>query len=852
VTRRRVVVLALLGAAALLLIGRILSGLFIDYQWYAQMHASSVWESRLVNRLLLTGSIAVGTTCFVFANLYAVRRSIVSIVLPRRLANVEIGEELPARYLTGITVAVAVVLGMLLALPPEPWIELAAARYGLPFGDADPYFQMDLGFYVYWLPLENALYVRTLLVLVGTIFVVAVLYVAVTPSLRWDRTRFRLTTHVRRHLAALTPLFFAVVAWNYRLEAYAVLSHGAGPAGMFTYADHHYVIPAERILAIVLLAAGVVTGFALWRDQIKTALIGVTASLLVLAGYHFSVRLIDGGSVGPASAAREQGYVIVRRQATRAAYGVRRLAVVPPSAAPIRFPSLVDAASHVSIWDPKALTEAQPPTRQLSAVADGVGWRWSPSGLLAWTVEYGGEPTAEAGLQPPPVHLLRAVRATAVDEHGGPERSDFAGRPGADDVPVPPILIYPGASVPLIVADSGNRISAPALDGVGARLAASWSAQRLNWLGVQLPEPHPKLVDERDVSERVRAIAPFFTQGTLVWPIFAADSLYWAVDLYATAEMYPLSEHYTLAGEQRSYFQHAATAFVHAYTGRVFLVADSVRDSLAETWVRQFPELFSSRAGLPSGLVDAAPPPTDAALAMADAFAAVGARRSEREDAAPAQQPALIDNADSLMASGEPPCVALRTEPATCATAIPLMDMTDRLTGLVIAVGGAQHGTLWVPLDSGGTRWSSALARLRQAGDSALAGRRDASMARGRVRSFLVGNRLALVQPQYAWRSDAPKTLLVVTALVGDTVVTGPSLADAAGADTLAAAPLGGPAGPNAGGQGAAFRARVTALYDLMQGALKRGDLAAFGSAFNDLGRLVGERSAPRLPERKK
>ena len=352
-TRRRMAVLFVFGAAAVLLLGRIVSGLFIDYQWFAHMHASSVWTAEVVNRLLLTGSIAAVTTAFVFANLYAVRRSIVTVVLPRRLANVEIGEELPGRFLTTVTAIVAVVLGLLLALPPEPWMELAAVRYGRPFGVTDPYFDLDLGFYVYWLPLENALYVRTLLVLVGTIFVVAVLYVVVTPNLRWDRNRFRLTAHVRRHLAALTPLFFGVVSWNYRLDAYAVLSHGSGPGGLFTHADHHFVIPAERLLAVVLLAAGVVTALALWRNQIKTALIFVTASLLLLGAYHFTASLIEHGTAGPDSAARDQDYLVVRRQATRTAYGTNRLVTVPTREAPIEFASLGEAASRISIGTPR-------------------------------------------------------------------------------------------------------------------------------------------------------------------------------------------------------------------------------------------------------------------------------------------------------------------------------------------------------------------------------------------------------------------------------------------------------------------------------------------------------------------
>jgi uncharacterized membrane protein (UPF0182 family) len=340
----------------------------------------------------------------------------------------------------------------------------------------------------------------------------------------------------------------------------------------------------------------------------------------------------------------------------------------------------------------------------------------------------------------------------------------------------------------------------------------------------------------------VRAIAPFFVQGSLVSPVLAADSLYWAIDLYAAADMYPLSEHFLVAGEPRSYFQHAATAFVHAYTGRVYLVADSVRDALADTWVRAFPELFHTWASLPPALAAAVPPAVDAEVATAEAFAAVGAQLSERSGTAAPQQVAVSDDADSLMASGEPPCVAMRPDGAACATAVPLTDMADHVTGLVVATGGARGGMLWVPLDSTAPHWTSALTRLRQAGDSALAGRRDASMARGRIRAVLIGDRLALVQPQYAWRSDAEKTLLVVAALLGDTVMTGSSLAEAVGSDTTTRFPA-----PPTGGAGAgAFRARVTALYDSMQGALKRGDLPAFGAAYSELGRLLDRSPPPR------
>jgi hypothetical protein len=86
--------------------------------------------------------------------------------------------------------------------------------------------------------------------------------------------------------------------------------------------------------------------------------------------------------------------------------------------------------------------------------------------------------------------------------------------------------------------------------------------------------------------------------------------------------------------------------------------------------------------------------------------------------------------------------------------------------------------------------------------------------------------------------------MLGVAALTGDSVLAGASLAEAIGADTLAPPPV-APVASSA--DAAAFRARVTALYDTMQSALKRGDLSTFGTAYAELGRLLG-RPAERPP----
>ena len=156
-------------------------------------------------------------------------------------------------------------------------------------------------------------------------------------------------------------------------------------------------------------------------------------------------------------------------------------------------------------------------------------------------------------------------------------------------------LVYPGARGTVLVADPQLDVAGQRLgDGI-ARLGYAWAYQAFDLLSDSVPR-RARLVTVRDVRGRVRALAPVFTQGSMVEPLFHADTLYWKLELYSASSNYPLSQHYILAGEDRSYFRHAATALVNARTARVIFAADPAPDPIAQTWMTAFPNAADYRA----------------------------------------------------------------------------------------------------------------------------------------------------------------------------------------------------------------------------------------------------------------
>jgi len=789
VTPRRWLLLSLAGAASALLLAKGAAQIYTDWLWYSALGAVDVWRARYGALALLRTGCAVVATLFVFANLYAVRQSVVSLVLPRRIGNLDIGEEVPRRQLTWTAAALSAVLGLALAWSQRDWSRIVMARHGVPFGEADPYFAADLGFFVYWLPLEVQLFTWMLTMILIVIGLVILLY-ALTPSLRWDAGALYVSGYVRRHLAMLAGVLLLMLAWHHRLGMFTLLA-GTGAEGSFGFLDHRVRIPANLVLALVTLGAGLTVLWAGWSGQMRLAFAAITGVLVALVGARVVAPFVVDRAA--ANADRERPYLATRAGYTRRAFALDQ---VQKGDSTIAFASLGAAGAYVPVWDEGALSGAIPP-----GAGAGYGWTLTDSALSVLAVVGSG---ANSGA------VLRLPVA-------GAGAGGILAR-GPDETRVRLLVVPDSFARPGIFADSG-QVAAPALDSRLSRFAHALSLQDFRiWLG-ELPAGTAKLVARRSVRDRVRALAPIFVQGERIAPIWAGGTLYWAVDLYAASATYPLSRRTVNAGQSLGYFRHAGTALVNASDGRTMIVADSAHDPVAATWVRRFPAIFRRPAEINPAVRRQLQPPRESARAQAVALARFGL---PGEDSDGGKHLPLDAGADSALAAGDPPPLGLPGLDAV-ALVLPVLDRGDRVRGLVMATGGRSRRIIWWPLRDGGAPWTEALDRLH-ATDTVGPPR----VVRGHVRAIPVGHSVALVQPRYEWNGGERPRLLHLAVFEGDSV------------RTLAQLPELAPAPPEPPPMSARdFRSRVAALYAEMRRALARGDWAAYGRAFNELGSLL-------------
>jgi uncharacterized membrane protein (UPF0182 family) len=861
--------LGLLAALALTLVGaRVAAGMVVEARWYAALGqgAADVWRARLVDLAALRLLGGTAAALLVFANLAGVARSVDVLVLPRRLGGVEIGESVPGRRLLGVAAVVAVVLGALLSLVLDAWSVVDPLRFGRSFGEIEPFTGHDLGFFVYWLPVENGAYAFSLLALVLAAALVVFLY-ALTPGLRFERGRLRTTRHVRRHLAVLGALLLLLLAWGHRLDAYALLQVGSGAAGARTALDELAGVPARFWLGVLTAVAALLVLRAGWTGHLRLAFWAVTGVLVTTFLARPLVPAI-AGQLLPADELRARETAVARTRAlvTQRAYAVDAVRLAP---AGFGLDSLGALAERVAVWDPAVLARAVERARRGGSIGE-LGFQRLDGRLGAVLVER------------PPLAASEAVGAewTVVEVD--------ATRPGADGAPRPldprapslgeagtarTLLVHPDAIGDVIVGDPDGEVRGDAIRGWGVRLAHALARRDLRLAFARTLDDleAPEVVRRRDVRARVAALAPFFAQGHALTPLLAGDSLWWALPLYSASDAYPASQRYAVAGHERAYFQHAATALVNAQSGEVRLVTPPRLDAFARGWRSRFPRLFLSAEQLPEELAAALPPPADAVLVQTWAMAQFGSRRGvvppelrmaggEGGDStlgvaarAPTAFPRLADDAGGVS--------ALARE--RLGWTIPLL-AGDRVAGLLVAVGGAAPATLWVPtpaapdsvawpdvrealgsvplgVPSGDTVAALSLEPTVRAApvDSTPAARRVAAptLVRGRIRAVPVRDGVAWVQPAFAVARDGAPTLAAVRVLPpgaradADAVRAGASLAAAvlpAGAAPDDATPPGDRMG------------RARALYTTLRAALRAGDFAAFGRALDALGALLG------------
>jgi uncharacterized membrane protein (UPF0182 family) len=255
-----------------------------------------------------------------------------------------------------LILAVALVIGLLLAVAETgQWDLILRYLYQVPYGQSDPLFDKDIGFYLFSLPVYVALKNWMLTILVLSTLVAAAVYVAYG-EIRLDSGAWQISPAAIAHGFALLGLYFAVKAWSYALDRFLLLYNDNGVVAGAGYTDVHVELPVLWLLVGLAAAAAV----AVWANvRLPTYRLAIAAVTLVFGSAIVFAEILPALFqrlfVKPNELELETPYIQANIALTREAYNLRQITVKPfPAEQGLTFQSLQQnrgTIDNIRLWD---------------------------------------------------------------------------------------------------------------------------------------------------------------------------------------------------------------------------------------------------------------------------------------------------------------------------------------------------------------------------------------------------------------------------------------------------------------------------------------------------------------------
>ena len=538
-----------------------------------------------------------------------------------------------------LILGVALVVGLLIAMGEDgKWDLILRFIYQVPYGQNDPLFDKDIGFYLFSLPLYVAIKNWMLLILLLSTLMAAAVY-ALNGDIDLDRRPWHVSSAVISHGSTLLGIYFAIKAWSYVLDRYLLLYNDNGVVVGANYTDVHIGLPVLWLLIGLAVVAAIVAWANVWLRTYKHV---IAAAVLVFGGSFILAELIPGlferFYVKPSELQLETPYIQRNIALTREAYNLQKIVVKPfPAEQGLTFQSLQDnrgTIDNIRLWDWQPLMDTYAQLQEIRTY-----YRFLDVDIDRYHIDNSYQQVMLAPRELAP-SLLSANAQTWVNLHllfthgtgvvmSPVTQKSTEGLPNFYLKDIPPVAsdgapsiteprIYFGQSTNgyVIVKGSTPEFDYPkgkdnvyayydGADGIPIGNSAwrslfAWYFDDVNVLLSSYITGQSRIMLHRNIQDRVNTIAPFLRLDHDPYIVISGGHLYWMQDAYTTSGWFPYSQ--AQPDGDINYIRNSVKVVIDAYNGTVtFYVADP-SDPIIGTYRRIFPTLFKPFDAMPPDL----------------------------------------------------------------------------------------------------------------------------------------------------------------------------------------------------------------------------------------------------------
>jgi uncharacterized protein len=650
--RTRLPLVLMIAAALFFFIGLPLitwfASVWIDFMWFADLGQQSVFLTRIFSQLAIGIAFSVVTFVVLFANMRIAR------AMAPRAVPITIPEDIPEQFAVmldqlrrnmGPVLDRAILYGSLVLAflnglgMASQWETFRLALASTPFAYSDPQFGKNVGFFVFNLPAYDALASWALGLLVLTTILTLVVHIADGAIQPWARLK-GFAPHVKAHLSVLAAFIVAVLGFRYWIDIYMLDFSKIGQIVGAGYTDIHARIPAYWILIGVSAFTTVVLLLNIryrgWRLPIVAATVWIGASLLLGVAWP---SLTQAFVVAPNEQIAELPYIARNIAMTRTAFDLNgvRGQEFPADETLTAKDILADPLTlkNARLWDPAVIAQSYAQLQSIRTyyqfhdvdvdryTIDGVkqqvlvSAREMNSSLLAGKAQVWYNThlvyTHGFGLVMSPVN--------SADSRGLPNFiiGNVPPTTTTDLKTTEPRIYFGETTSDYVIVDAANEFDYPLgrddayynykgtggvpIGGLIQRLAWAIDLGSTDLLLSRSVKPTSRVLLRRDITTRLKALAPWLTYEKDPYPVLVDGRIVWVVDAYTTSNMFPYSE--GLADDPSvTYIRNSVKVTVDAFDGTTTFYAFDKNDPILQTWRKIFPTLVVDGDKIPQEIRD--------------------------------------------------------------------------------------------------------------------------------------------------------------------------------------------------------------------------------------------------------
>jgi uncharacterized protein len=516
------------------------------------------------------------------------------------------------------------------------WETLLRFWWSRSYGETDPIFGRDIGFYLFEVPflelLQDSVLAASLIALASLL-----LAYSVCGTFRFDWKRgIEAPARVQRHLAANLVLFLLALAWGLYLDRFDLLQSSRGAVYGAGYTDFNVVLPAIWTMMGATLALAAASLFPLFHR-------GGLFALCTLGGYlviwFVSLVILPSGvqalRVEPNELELESPFLRHNIAMTRKAYQLDRVDERSYGALRDLTPEALEqnqqTVDNIRLWDWRPLSQTFRQLQQIRAyyefgdvdvdryrVDDAYRQVMVAAREMTETLPGKAETWLNRRLQYTHGYGVAMSLTAMKSEEGSPILivKDLPPRTAAGISISQPAIYYGeitsgyrivNTSVPEFDYPKGDKNVYAKYSGRGGvllnsfwkKLLFAWHQFDINILITSYITPESRIQLWREVRDRVERLAPFLLFDADPYPVVSEGRLYWIQDAYTVSTLFPYSEPHR---GRFNYIRNSVKVVVDAYDGEVTFYVVDPHDPVLRVFREAMPSLFAAFEELPDDL----------------------------------------------------------------------------------------------------------------------------------------------------------------------------------------------------------------------------------------------------------